>query len=118
MEVLIRGKGLEAKLHEIVNWWEVHFPHEVKAWKEEMLNLKTISKPVYKDAQGRETHVNFKVPTLLFMSCQHCIPDFGKDSDDIQLMTKVLRDFNGAADFKSRFGDFGCQPNSNDASKR
>ena len=107
MEILIKSKGTESTLHEIVNWFETHMPDEVVAWKEEMLKLKQVSKATYKDAAGRENHVQFKLPTLLFLSCQHIMPDFGKDSDDIQLLTKVLRDFNGAAKFKSRFGDFG-----------
>ena len=103
--IFIKKQGTEATLHEIVNWFQVNHPDWVSEWKREMLQLKKVSKATYKDEQGRESYVRFKVPSMLLLSIQHVMPGFGKDSDDIALMTRVLRDFDGAAEFKSRFSD-------------
>lgn len=103
-QILIKNKALENKLYEIVAWWEANDPDQVREWKDMMCQLRKVSLASYSDAQGRQTVVNMKVPTVLFMSIQHCLPDFGKDSDDIALLTKILRDFNGAVAYKSKFG--------------
>lgn len=100
---LIRGKALENKLQEIVAWWEGFDPDLVREWRESMTALRKVSLASYSDPQGRKTVVNMKVPTVLYMSIQHCIPEFGRDSDDIATLTKVLREFNGAVEYKSKF---------------
>lgn len=102
MEIVIRGAAREKKLVEIAQFFETHCPAEYRQWIREMLQLKKMSRASYTDNLGRETLVTMKVPTKLFMGCQRVMPDFGEDSDDIALLTKVLRDLNGGRDYRCR----------------
>lgn len=102
MEIVMRGAGREKALVEIAQFFETHCPAEYKQWVKEMLQLKKMSRASYTDKQGRETLVTMKVPTKLFMACQRVMPDFGQDSDDIALLTKVLRDLSGNAEYRCK----------------
>ena len=63
----------------------------------EMPKLKAVSRPSYTDPKGRTTHVKMKVPTIPWLFLQQLDPDWGKDSEDLELFTRVCAEMNGAA---------------------
>jgi hypothetical protein len=64
---------------------------------QEMPKLKAVSKPSYVDPKGRVTHVKMKVPTIPWLFLQQLDPDWGKDSEDLELFTRICSEMNGAA---------------------
>ena len=84
-------------LEKVMSAMEKLYPDYYNMLLDQMPKLKAVSKPHYKDAKGRVTHVKMKVPTVIWLFLQQLDPDWGKDSEDLELFTQVCREMNGAA---------------------
>ena len=90
-QILIHNRSKLEVIEEVARFFESHYPDYYQFCLDEIKKLRSVSRTGYTDPQGRYTHVSMKVPTLLFMAVQHILPEFGKDSDDIALLTKTLK---------------------------
>ena len=101
--IIIKNAAKEKAILETLKFFEARWPGVVKSWVDDMTAMKRVTNSTYKDQQGREYLVKMKVPSILFLALQHVIEDFGRDSDDIALLTRLCSDLNGVPKFKSRY---------------
>lgn len=96
---IVKGKRWRKRelIEQVMAAMEKLYPDYYKYLCEEMPKLKAVSKPSYTDPKGRVTHVKMKVPTVIWLFLQQLEPDWGKDSDDLELFTQVCKELNGAA---------------------
>lgn len=87
--------GREKFLCEVAKWYETLYPARADFFKTSLRQLREVAKNPdgsYHDNQGRQYFVTFRVPTELLLFVQRWIPDFGRDSEDIELMCRVWCD--------------------------
>jgi hypothetical protein len=92
--IIIKNKSKIEVIEEVCRFFESHYPEEWEWMRTEMKKLRSVSRAGYSDPQGRYTHVSMKVPSVLFLSVQHILPDFGKSAEDIALITKVCKEMD------------------------
>jgi len=87
--------GKEKFLNEIAKWYEAMYPARADFFKQGLRQLREINKNPdgsYRDAKDRECRVRYRVPTELLLFIQRWVPEFGKDSADIDLLVRVWCD--------------------------
>lgn len=104
MDIYVKNAGKVNTILQVAKFFETHYPEEFKDWVEDSKRLRTVSRSGFHDSQGNYTYVSMKVPTILYLACQWVMPGFGKDSDDVALLTRTLQELDGHAPHKSRFG--------------
>ncbi len=87
--------GKEKFLSEVASWYERMYPARADWFKTNLRLLREVNKNPdgsYRDARDREWRVRYRVPTELLMFIQRWVPDFGRDSADIDLLVRVWCD--------------------------
>lgn len=104
MDIYIKNAGKTSTILQIAKWFEDNYPEDFAEWVADSKRLRHMSRSGYSDSKGNYTYVSMKVPTVLYLACQWIMPDFGKDSDDIALLTRTLKELDGHVPHKSKFG--------------
>lgn len=95
-EIVIKDAGREKKLLEIIKSYEDLYPKTFKTYLQWMKKYRQVLKDpsgTTIDKKGRRLTHRIQVPTVLWLFIQRHIPDFGKDSKDIDLLAKLWCDF-------------------------
>jgi hypothetical protein len=84
--------GKEQFLSEVARAYETLYPNKADYFKSALRELRAVTTDGY--AAGRAGHMEcrIRVPTELWLFLQRWIPDFGKDSSDIELLARVWCD--------------------------
>jgi hypothetical protein len=87
-------RGKERFLNEVASWYERMYPARADFFKRSLRNQREVTNPhaEYKDEKGRQYLVKMRVPTELWMFIKRWIPEFGDESADIELLTRVWCD--------------------------
>ncbi len=93
IHVWIKGQGKEKIVLEVLKAYEACYPHKFEFYRQNLRRLREVTIGSHKDLKGREVDINFRVPTEPFLFLQSIWPDFGKDSDDIQMLIRLWEDF-------------------------
>lgn len=91
--VWIKNQSKEKILLEVIKAYECCYPQRFAFFRQALRGLREVTVESHKDLKGRAVDINIRVPTELFLFLQSLIPDFGKDSDDINLLARVWEDF-------------------------
>ena len=73
--------------------YENLYPARFKWFGRMLENARQVSSANYKALGGRSVDVTMRVPTEPFLFLQALMPDFGKDSADIELLVKLWGDY-------------------------
>lgn len=86
--------GKEAFLNEVARAWEVLYPNKADWLKRNLRRLRevTTNDGSYKNAGGGDYYVSLRIPTELWFYLRRWIPNFGDDSEDVELLKKVFCD--------------------------
>jgi len=86
--------GKEKFLSEVARAWEMLYPAEAEWYKIMLQRLRevTVEDGRYSTGPDREMRVTLRVPAKLLLFIQRWIPDFARDSSDIELLSKVWCD--------------------------
>lgn len=73
--------------------YENLYPAKFKWFGRMLANARQVSTANYTALKGRSVDVTMRVPTEPFLFLQALMPDFGKDSSDIDLLVKLWGDY-------------------------
>lgn len=97
--------GKEKFLMEVADWYRALFPARFAFFKTMLKRLNEVSKNAdgsYTDEKNRTMYVRIRVPQELMIFLQRWIPEFGRDSADLELLRKVWCDWAVGKDRRRR----------------
>lgn len=95
-QIVIKNAGREKILLEIIKTWQDLYPRTFKTYLTWMRKYRQILKDpsgTFVDKKGRGVTHRIQVPTVLWLFIQRHIPDFGRNIDDLDLLSKCWCDF-------------------------
>lgn len=93
IHVWIKEQSKERVILEVLKAYEACYPRKFEFYRQNLRRLREVTIGSHKDLKGREVDITFRVPTEPFLFLQSIWPDFGKDSDDIQMLIRLWEDF-------------------------
>jgi hypothetical protein len=85
--------GREKFLNEVLSTWEGMYPAKADFFRRSLKELRAVTKESYSlGVQKGDASVRFRVPTELWLFIKRWIPEFGKDSEDVELLCRVACD--------------------------
>jgi hypothetical protein len=84
--------GKEQFLSEVARAYETLYPNKADYFKQSLRELRNVTTDGYSAGRAGQMECSIRVPTELWLFIQRWIPDFGKDSSDIQLLSRVWCD--------------------------
>src|SRR5258705_3103594 len=85
--------GREKFLNEVLKWWESMYPAKADFFRRSLKELRAVTKESYSlGVQRGDARVTMRIPTELWLFIKRWIPEFGKDSEDIDLLCRVACD--------------------------
>lgn len=97
--------GKEKFLMEVADWYRALFPARFAFFKTMLKRLNEVSKNAdgsYRTEDGKTVFVRIRVPQELMIFLQRWIPEFGRDSADLELLRKVWCDWAVGKDHRRR----------------
>lgn len=83
--------GLEKFLSDVASAYEGMYPARADFFKRNLKNLRDVTTGGYGQSRG-DFYCRVRVPTELLLYIQRWIPEFGRDSKDIDVLCKVWGD--------------------------
>ncbi len=86
-------EGREKFLNEVARYYEMMFPARADFFKRSLKELRAVTKESYSLGVDKgDAQVTLRVPTELWLFIKRWIPDFGDDSADVELLSRVWCD--------------------------
>lgn len=100
--------GREKFLSEVARAYEMLYPAKARFFRSALKNLRQVTTSGYKAGKAGDMYVSIRVPTELWCYIQRWIPDFGQDSKDVELLSKVWCDLVKGRDYRRRTTFYIC----------
>jgi hypothetical protein len=84
--------GREQFLNEVASAYEGMYPARADFFRRSLRNLREVTTDGYSMGRAGDAYCKIRVPTELWLFIKRWVPDFGDDSKDIELLTKVWGD--------------------------
>lgn len=91
--VYVKNQAKEKFLLEVIQTYEELYPVKAAYYRRALNEMRKVTKESSVDVKGREMRVTMRVPTEPFLFIQSLHPEFGKDSEDIELLVKLWCDY-------------------------
>ena len=85
-------QGVEKFALDVAKYYQMMFPARADYFKRMLKQLKEVSVDGYQAGRSGKMYCSIRVPTELMMFMQRWIPEFGRDSADLELLAKVWCD--------------------------
>ena len=93
--------GLERLLVDVAKAYVAIYPRKARWIRAQIKKLGEVSTSGYR-ARGHDVEVTVRVPTELWLFVQSLVPEFGKDSKDVEVLQRVWKDFAVGKDRRRR----------------
>lgn len=94
--------GREKFLVEVADAYCALYPNRADFFRRSLKELRKVTTDGYQAGRHGHMYCQMRVPTELWLFIQRYVPDFGQDSSDVELLTKVWSDLVPARDRRPR----------------
>lgn len=95
-------QGVEKFALDVAKYYQMMYPARANYFKRMLKQLKEVSTDGYQTGRSGKMYCSIRVPTELLTFMQRWIPEFGRDSADLELLAKVWCDLLPVKDHRKR----------------